>query len=341
MTIAKRMVLQVAVLAATFMGSTALQADPVADFYKGKTIRLIVGYPAGGNYDLYGRLAVEFLGRHIPGNPTIVGVNMPGAGGFRAVEYLYKIAPQDGTHLGTVAQQLAMHLILDDKLGIDPTLFSYLGRVASNIDIAVALPRSGVKSIEDARKRELTVGAGTTTSTSAVFARALNTYAGTRFRVVAGYPGTADIQLAVERGEVDVNGSESVAVMLASFPEWLQGKAVLLYQNALKRYPAIPNVPTMLELATTDEGRRVMSALAGTAEVGRSVLTTPGVPPERLQALRTAFQAMVRDPQFVAAAEKRKILIDPATSEQIDEITRETMKLPKDTVTALRKLTQN
>jgi tripartite-type tricarboxylate transporter receptor subunit TctC len=337
MTLAHRMI----ALAALLLGSlpAAAQTDSVADFYRGKTIRLVVGYPAGGNYDLYGRLAVEFLGRHIPGNPTVIAVNMPGAGGFRAVEFLYKLAPQDGTHLGSVAQQLAMHLLIDNKLGIDPTRFSYLGRIASNIDIAIASPKF-VKSLEDARKRELTVGAGNTTSTSAVFARALNTYAGTKFKIVTGYQGTAEIQLAVERGEVDVNGSESVAVMLASHPEWLQGKAVILYQSALTRYPAIPNVPTMLELATTDEGRMVMNALGSTAEIGRSIITTPGVPPERLKALRAAFDAMMKDPQFLAAMEKRKILIDYASGEKMDAITRETMKLPKDVIEALKKLTQ-
>jgi tripartite-type tricarboxylate transporter receptor subunit TctC len=341
MTFATRTVCAAALLVAALSPALAQKADPVAEFYRGKTVRLVVGYPPGGNYDLYGRLAVEFLGKHIPGNPTVIAVNMPGAGGFRAIDYLYKVAPQDGTHLGTVAQQLAMHLLVDNKLGIDPTRFSYVGRVASNIDIAITLPRTGIKSIDDARKREVTVGAGTTASTSAVFARALNAYAGTKFRVVTGYRGTAELLLAVQRGEVDVSGSESVAVMLASHPEWMKGGAVILYQSALKRYPAIPQVPTMIELATSEEGRKVMGALASTAEIGRSVLTTPGVPPERVKALRAAFAAMVKDPEFLAAVKKRKIMVDPMSGEQLDAITRETMKLPKDVVGALKKLLQS
>jgi tripartite-type tricarboxylate transporter receptor subunit TctC len=334
-----RMIAATAMLLAALSPAQAQKADPVADFYRGKTVRLIVGYPPGGNYDLYGRLAVEFLGRHIPGNPTVIGVNMPGAGGFRAIEYLYKVAPQDGTNLGSVAQQVALTVLVEGKSDIDPTRFNYLGRIASNIDIAVALPKA-VKSFEDARKRELTVGAGNTNSTSAVFARALNVYAGSKFKIVTGYRGTAEIQLAVERGEVDVNGSESLAVMLASHPEWLQGKAVILYQSALKRAPQIPQVPTMLELATSDEGRMVMRALGSTAEIGRSIVTTPGVPPERLRALRTAFAAMVKDPEFLAAVEKRKITVDPAPGEQMDALTRDTMKLPKDVVEAIKHLQQ-
>jgi len=263
---------------------------------------------------------------------------MPGAGGLKAVDYLYKVAQQDGTHLGVVAQQLALTLLVDDKMGIDPRRFSYLGRLTSMVDVAVALPKSGLKSFEDARKREVTVGAGNSTSTSAVYARALNAYAGSRFKIVTGYSGTAEIQLAAERGEVDVNGGESLPAIIVQYPEWLQGKAVLLYQSGLKRYSMLPQVPTMSELSSGEEGRAVMSALAGTSEIGRSILVPPGVPPERVAALRTAFQAMLKDPQFIATTEKRKLMIDGATGEQMDAVTRDTMKLPKDTVEALKRL---
>ncbi|MPZ38390.1 MAG: hypothetical protein GEU95_10025 [Rhizobiales bacterium] len=320
--------------------SASARADAVADFYRGKTVRLIVGYGTGGSYDLYGRLAVEFLGRHIPGNPTVIAVNMPGAGGFKAVDYLYKVAPQDGTQLGSTPQQLAMTLLVDDKMGIDPRRFSYLGRLVSMVDVAVALPKSGIKSFEDTRKREITVGAGQATSTSAIYARALNAYAGSRFKVITGYSGTKEIELALERGEVDVNGGESLPTIIVQNPEWLQGKATLLFQSGLKRHAQLPKVPTMTELATNDEGKRVMGVLAGTAEIGRSILTTPGVPSERLAALRTAFQAMLRDPEFIAATQKRKVMIDGATGEQLDATTRDTMKLPKDIIEALRRVMQ-
>jgi tripartite-type tricarboxylate transporter receptor subunit TctC len=319
----------------------AQKPDPVADFYRGKTVRVVVGYGPGGSYDLYGRLAAEFLGRHIPGNPTVVTVNMPGAGGFKAVDYLYRVAPQDGTYLGSVAQQLAMNVLVDDKMGIDATRFNYLGRLVSMVDVAVALPKSGITSFADARKREITVGAGQATSTSAIYARALNAYAGSRFKIITGYSGTTEIQLAVERGEVDVNGGESLPTIIVQHPDWLQGKAVLLYQNGLKRFAQLPQVPTMTELVTTDEGRMVMNVLAGTAEVGRAILTTPGVPADRLAALRTAFQAMLKDPQFVAATQKRQLMVDGAPGEQVDTVARDTMKLPKDIVEALRRVLQN
>jgi tripartite-type tricarboxylate transporter receptor subunit TctC len=330
-----------ALVLAAVSPAQAQKSDPVADFYRGKTVRVIVGYGTGGSYDLYGRLAVEFLGRHIPGNPTVIAVNMPGAGGFKAVDYLYKVAPQDGTHLGSVPQQLAMTLLVNDKMGIDPTRFSYVGRLVSMVDVSVALPKSGIKSFEDTRKREVAVGAGQATSTSAIYARALNVYAGSRFKIITGYSGTAEILLAAERGEVDVNGGESLPTIIVQNPEWLQGKAVLLFQSGLKRHAQLPNVPTMTELATSDEGKRVMGVLAGTAEVGRAILTTPGVPAERLAALRTAFQAMLKDPEFVAATQKRKVMVDGAAGEQLDALTRDTMKLPKETIEALRRVMQN
>jgi tripartite-type tricarboxylate transporter receptor subunit TctC len=202
----------------------------------------------------------------------------------------------------------------------------------------VALPKSGITSFEDARKREITVGAGQSTSTSALYARALNVYAGSRFKIITGYSGTAEIQLAVERGEVEVNGGESLPTILVQNPDWLQGKAVLLYQNGLQRFSQLPQVPTMTELASSDEGRMVMRVLAGTAEVGRSILTTPGVPEARLAALRNAFQQMVKDPDFLAATAKRNLMIDPAGGEPLDAISAQTMSLPKPTVEALRKL---
>jgi len=341
MAFAKHIVTLVALLLSAIAPAQAQKTDTVADFYRGKTVRLVVGYGPGGSYDLYGRLAAEFLGRHIPGNPTIVAVNMPGAGGFKAIDYLYKVAPQDGTYLGSTAQQLAMSTLVDGKLGIDPRRFSYLGRLVAMVDVAVAMPKSGITSFEDARKREITVGAGQSTSTSAIYARALNAYAGSRFKIITGYSGTTEIQLAVERGEVEVNGGESLPTVLVQNPDWLQGKAVFLYQNGLERFSQLSKVPTMTELVTGAEGKMVMRVLAGTAEVGRSIMTTPGVPAERLAALRTAFQAMLKDPQFIAATEKRRLMIAPAPGEQVDAVTRETMNLPKEVVEALRRVLQN
>jgi tripartite-type tricarboxylate transporter receptor subunit TctC len=320
------------------MRAPGLKAEPIADFYRGKTMKIIIGYGPGGGYDLYGRLAAEFLGRHIPGNPAIVPENMPGGGSLKAVLYLYQVAPQDGTYLGSVSQQFASNAVTDEKNKMDVARFHYLGRFTSNIDVGVALPQAGIKSFEEARKRQIVVGAENG-SMSLIYAQALNTYGGAKLKIVKGYNGSADIQLAAERGEVDVNGSYSLPAVLVSHPDWVRdGTANILYQNALKRFPQLPQVPTLSELMLTDEGRTVAHVVAGMAEIGRSILTTPGVPEERLAALRTAFQEMLKDPDFIAACTKRNLMLDPASGQDMDAINQETMSLPKPIVEALRTL---
>jgi tripartite-type tricarboxylate transporter receptor subunit TctC len=328
----------IALAAMLLTGASGLKAEPIADFYRGKTMKVIIGYGPGGGYDLYGRLAAEFLGRHIPGNPAIVPENMPGGGSLKAVLYLYQVAPQDGTYLGSVSQQFASNAVTDERNKMDVARFHYLGRFTSNIDVGVALPQAGINSFEEARKRQIVVGAENG-SMSLIYAQALNTYGGAKLKIVKGYNGSADIQLAAERGEVDVNGSYSLPAVLVSHPDWVRdGTANILYQNALKRFPQLPQVPTLSELMLTDEGRTVAHVVAGMAEIGRSILTTPGVPEERLAALRTAFQEMLKDPDFIAACAKRNLMLDPASGQDMDTINQETMSLPKPIVEALRTL---
>jgi tripartite-type tricarboxylate transporter receptor subunit TctC len=316
-------------LAATLV-SSAMQAEPIADFYRGKTLRMLVGYGPGGGYDIYGRLVAEFLPRHLPGNPTIVTQNMPGAGSFVAAKYIYEIAPKDGTVLGSLAQTLALDSMTNTSAKVDVAKMPYIGRVVTNIDAGVTLPKSGIKSFEDVRAKQYTVGASGGGSTTVLFPIALKSYAGAKFKLVRGYSGTIDILLAMERGEVDIVGAYGLPGMLVSHPGWVhRGEATLLFQASLKRHPLLPSVPTLPELALSDEGREVLHAVASTGEIGRSILTTPGVPPDRLRALRTAFRALLEDPDFLAACQKRKLMIDGAPGEEIDEIVRETLRLPQ------------
>jgi tripartite-type tricarboxylate transporter receptor subunit TctC len=338
MRFARRMLWSALGLAAMLTLAPGLRAEPIADFYRGKTMKIIIGYGPGGGYDLYGRLTAEFLGRHIPGNPSIIPENMPGGGSLKAILYLYQVAPQDGTYLGSVSQQMASNAVIDEKNKMDVRRFRYLGRLTSNIDVGVALPQAGIKSFEDARKRQIVVGAENG-SMSLIYARALNSYGGGNLKIVKGYNGSADIQLAAERGEVDVNGSYSLPAILVSHPDWVRdGTATILYQNALKRFPQLPQVPTLSDLMLTDEGRTVAHVVAGMAEIGRSILTTPGVPEDRVAALRTAFQEMLKDPDFIAACAKRNLMLEPGSGEDMDAINQETMNLPKPIVEALRTL---
>jgi tripartite-type tricarboxylate transporter receptor subunit TctC len=319
-----------AVAAALLFPATPAQAQPVADFYRGKTLRMLIGYGPGGGYDIYGRLVAEFLPRHLPGNPTIVAQNMPGAGSFVAAKYIHDVAPKDGTVFGTLAQTLALDSMTNTNAKLDVAKMPYIGRVVTNIDTGAALPKTGIKSFEDVRTKQYNVGASGGGSTTVLFPTALNTYAGAKFKLVRGYSGTIDILLAMERGEVDIVGAYGLPGMLASHPGWVQrGEATILYQASLKRHRLLPNVPTLPELAQSDEGRQVLRAAASTGEIGRSILTTPGVPPERLAALRFAFRAMIADPDFIAACEKRNLMIDGASGEEIDDVVRETLRLPQ------------
>ena len=316
-------------------------AQTTADFYRGKTVRVVIGYGPGGGYDIYGRLAAEFLGRHIPGNPTLLPVNMPGNSSLRAVDYLLNVAPRDGTYLGSVQQSIAMTALIDPTSKIDPSQLPYVGRVTSNIDVAVALQRTGIASFGDAKRREIVVGADQSGSMSVIYARTLNAYAGAKLKIVKGDSGSNEVQLAAERGEIEVNGAYSLPAVLFSHPDWVSnGAATLLYQNALKRFAKLPGVPTILELVDGEEGKAVARVVAGTAEIGRSIVATPGVPPDRLAALRTAFQDMLRDPDFLAACETRKLMLDPADGWDMDAINRETMAEPKAIVEALRAMSK-
>jgi tripartite-type tricarboxylate transporter receptor subunit TctC len=332
--------LAVGMAAAILNCATPSQADPVAEFYRGKTLRIMIGYGPGGGYDLYGRLFAEFLPRYLPGNPVIVPQNMPGGGSFVAAKYLYDVAPRDGTVFGSLAQTLALDSV-SKKGQIDVTKFSYLGRLVTNVDTGVATLKSGIKSFDDVRSKEFIVGASGSGSTTVLFPTALKTYAGAKFKLVKGYHGTTDITLAMERGEVDIVGAYGLPGMMTTKPGWPKGDgATIIYQASLKRHRLIPNVPTLPELGLTEEGRKVLRAASSTGEIGRSILTTPGVPPERLAALRKAFAAMLADPDFLAAAEKRNMMIDPGTGEEMDTIVRETLELPEGVLQEVGKLMQ-
>ena len=320
------------VLVALLISGTPAPADPISDFYRGKTIRMLIGYGPGGGYDLYARLVAEFLPRHLPGNPSIVPENMPGAGSLVAAKYMAEVAPKDGTVLGSLAQTLPLDSAVGSAAKVNMANFHYIGRVTTNIDVGAALAAVGIKSIEDVRNKQYTVGASGGGSTTEIYPLALNAFGGTKFKLVRGYKGTNDILLAMDRGEVDIIGAYGLPGMTISRPGWLdKGEASLTYQVALERNHLIPNVPTLPELATSDEGKLVLRAISGTAEIGRSIVTGPDGPPERLAALRAAFADMLKDPDFIAACDQRHFMVDAGSGEEMDAIVRETFQLP-DTV---------
>lgn len=327
----KMLCVAAAALASGLSVTTSTKADPVEDFYRGKTLRVIVGYAVGGGYDIYGRAFAEWFGRYVPGNPTIIVQNMPGGGSFVAAKYLYNAAPRDGTVFGLLSQTLALDAAMnEDPSTFDVTKLSYLGRMLDNVDVGTGLPGANFKSFEDARQREIIVGATGGASPGFLVPAALQKFGGAKFKIVSGYGGSADIALAAERKEVDVIGSIGLALIMQRNPKWVtQKEAPIIYQIAIKRHPLLQHVPAISELGLTPDGTAVLRAIGSSSEIGRSVTTTPGVPPERLAALRAAFQKMIKDPEFLAAMQKREVPIFGATGEEMDEITRDVMRTPK------------
>lgn len=292
-------------------------ADPVADFYHGKTVNMIIATAPGGDYDLRARLVARHMGRHIPGNPNIVPRNMPGGVGIQAANYMATVAAKDGTSLHAIMQNMSSAQALRSPgIEFDTRKFFWIGNTTNTPNTLVSWYATGVHTIQDAMTRELAVGAPGTATASVYYPRALNALAGTKFKIVAGYPGGNPVNLAMERGEVG-GRVNSWASWKATKPDWLREKKIfVLVQMGLKRHPELADIPTIIELAKTEEGKAIMTFLSADVPISRAYVTTPGVPPERVKALRRAFDATMQDPAFLAEAAKTGMDISPSTGEE-------------------------
>jgi tripartite-type tricarboxylate transporter receptor subunit TctC len=319
--------------------NAALAQSSVEEFYRGRKIDLIIGYSPGGTYDLYARLVARHLGSYIPGKPLIVPRNMPGAGSRAAVNWIYNVAPRDGTVLATADQSLSLQQAAGDKrIGFDTTKLIYIGNPNVENNTTAAWHASGIKTLDDARRREVTVGA-TGGSTSSQYPKAMNALLGTRFKIILGYPGGNDVNLALERGEVEVRGSNSWTSWKATRPDWLAEKKInILVQIGLAKAPDLPDVPLLMELGTNDEDRKLLRALSASTHIGRPIFTTPGVPAERVTALRKAFDTMVRDPAFLEVARREHFDIEPTTGAAMQKIVDEMMAMPQAQSERLRRI---
>jgi tripartite-type tricarboxylate transporter receptor subunit TctC len=314
-------------------GINAANADPVADFYRGKTVTLIVGTSAGNDYDFRGRLLARYLGRHIPGNPTVVVQNMPGAGGIKAANYITHIAPHDGT---------VVHMIMTNMMGaqaigtkgieFDARKFRWIGNTTSTPNVINSWYTSGITKIEQVKTKELVVGAPGGTA-GVTYPTLLNRLAGMKFKIVTGYKGGNEVNIAMERGEVQGRGSNSWASWKSTRPQWLaEKKIIMLVQVALKRAPDLPDVPLLNELVSNDADRKLMTFVSAETAISRALVTTPDVPPERVQALRRAFDAAMKDPELLADAEKAKMEIAPMTGEEAQKIADSIVNTPADVI---------
>jgi tripartite-type tricarboxylate transporter receptor subunit TctC len=313
-------------------------AQSVEEFYRGKKIDMIIGYSSGGTYDLYARLVARHLGNYIRGNPTIVPRNMPGAASRTAAAFVYNIAPKDGTVLATADQSLAIQQAMGEKRNFDTTKFIYIGNPNSENNTTVTWHTSGVKTIEDAKRKPISIGA-TGSGTSAHYPKVMNALLGTKFKIIVGYPGGNDINLAMERGEVDGRGSNSWMSWKATRPDWLTEKKInILVQIGLSKAPDLPDVPLLTDLAANEEDRAVLKLLSASAAVGRPIFTSPDVPAERVKALRAAFDRMVKDPAFIEQAKKEHFEIDPVSGEDLQTIVADIVKTPQPIAERLQKI---
>jgi tripartite-type tricarboxylate transporter receptor subunit TctC len=320
-----------AVLGFAAVGMCAANADAVADFYRGKTINLYIGSTPGGGYDTYGRLVGQFLGDHIPGKPKIVPRNMPGGEGRVASAYLYEVAPRDGLSIATSEQFLPLAQAIGDKtVKADTSKLIWIGNPSRENKTIVTWHTTGVKTIDDAKRIAVKMGTTGGGGSATIYPLVLNALIGTRFELVRGYRGGTEVNLAMENGEVGGRAGNTWLSWKVAKAGWLRDNKInVLVQVGFARSPELPNVPLMTEVVSNADDRALMSLLSVPIDLGHPVYAAPDVPAERIEALRRAFDATMKDPAFRAAAKKRRIEIDPVNGERMQRIVADLFAAPQ------------
>lgn len=304
------------------------RADGVEDFYRGRNIDLVIGFPPGGVYDFYARLIAQFMGDHVPGKPRIVARTLAGAGSRTAAGFLANVAPKDGTALAMASQGLALEQALGTKATFDVTRFVYIGNPSQENNSTVVWAASGVRTFDDVRRREATVGS-TGDDPSSQYPKVMNALFGAKFRIISGYPGSNDINIAMERGEVDGRGSSAVAEWKSSRADWYRdGKINILVQIGLAKASFLPDTPLLTDLATNDADRDVARLLSGPMAIGRAIFAAPDTPPDRARALRAAFDATMRDPAFIAATARQNLDLSPLSGADLQRVVEDIARSP-------------
>lgn len=331
-----RAVTAIAVLAASLV--ILPHTASANDFYAGKTITIATHGSAGGGYDSYLRLFARFFGKYIPGHPRIVVVNQTGAGGLIAVNYAARIAPQDGTHLVMVANGLLLFQVIGQP-GLEVSLgdLKWIGNFDSSTGVTAIWSTAGVRTIQDAMHKQVVLGSSGAGSISALLPAAYNALAGTKFKVILGYKGARQMNMAMRKGEIQGHSGNTWASWVSDFPEVKQGKLIPLSQVGMVRDPRLPNVPLLTELVGKDPKKLAAARLVSLALIqNRSVAAPPGVPDERVALLRTAFEKVVHDPDFLATAKRAELEIRPTTGQAVAQTVHEVLSMPKDVIETAR-----
>lgn len=324
-------VLQLAVLSS--------KAGAEDDYFRGKTIEIIVPIGPGGAYDTYGRLIARHLGMHLPGNPTIIARNMPGAGGVIASNYIYNAAPQDGTALTVITSSFANEeLFANPQIKYDSRRFLAIGRLIDTTSVLFFWHDSPIKTLHDLLTKPATVAISSVHEIPNYRLRAMNNFLGTSIKAIPGYPSARDYVLATERGETD-GGTSTFVGLSQLYSGYIKEKKLLIpLQFSIKRDPAMPDVPTIMEIVKDPEGKQLFRQLISNDEIGRALFTTPNVPSERVALLRSAFQAMISDPEFRADAEKLRLPLAPKSGEEMQHVVNDMFDISPEALAKLREL---
>jgi tripartite-type tricarboxylate transporter receptor subunit TctC len=313
------------------------QADPVEDFYKDRTLTLIAGYSPGGGFDLYARIVANHLGRHIPGHPRLLVQNMPGAGSTRAAGYIYNVAPKDGSVISLTRAPVIAPLIGSSDAPFDETKFTWIGSGASDLTVCALLGNPKVRTMADATQTEFTLGGLGPGSDEDMYAKILKKMLGLKIHLVTGYPGGAELILAVERGELDGRCGWAYSSIKISKPSWLAEKKLkILNVLALARSPELPDVPAIMEFAKDERQKQILRFVLNSQTLGRPFVAPPNIPAERAAALRKAFDDAMRDPALLAEMQARKLDVAPVSWRAIEPLLKDLYATPKDIVTEAR-----
>ena len=331
-----------AAISALFALLTAVPAaaqDAVADFYRGRNVNIIVGYSSGGGYDTYTRILARHLGKHIPGNPSVVVQNLPGAGSLKLANYLFNVAPKDGATIGIFSRGMAMEpLIGASNVQFDSTKFEWLGSGTNETSVFVTWHTSPVKTWDDLLTKEFTVGGEGSGSDPDIYALLLKNAFGSKLKLISGYPGTAEIAIALERGEVDSRASWSWTSLKALRPQWItERKLNFPVQLNLARGAELQDVPTIIEFAKADKQRQMLKLVLSRQEMARPYAAPPGIPDDRRAALRKAFDDAWADPELLAEMQARGQEVKPVGGAALQKMVAELYTTPKDVVDATRK----
>jgi tripartite-type tricarboxylate transporter receptor subunit TctC len=322
-------IVAVALLAA--LPASIASAQSPADFYKGRTVELDVGYSAGGAYDLYARTIARFLGRHIPGNPTVIVKNMEGGGSLRLANWLFRVAPKDGSVLATIGRGTGFDPILGQQgAQFDGTKFTWIGSANNETSVCVAWnATSGISKFDDLLTKQMTVGGTSMSADTDQFPKVIDGVFGAKMKIVSGYPGGNDVVLAMERGEIQGRCGWSWSSIMSTHKAWIDEKKItVLVQLALRKHPELPNVPLIMDLAKTDEQKQILKLIFARQTMGRPYLAPPGIPADRAAALRTAFMETMKDPAFIADADKAQLEVNPVAGEELQTLVAEIYKTP-------------